>query len=133
MVVLVAVTAALYVVTLLPFKIATIVPGFTEIRPGAAVPVICSLLFGPLAAWGAAIGNLVGDMYGGMLTLGSIGGFIGNFFYGLLPFLIWRRLMRREPQIKSASGLLVFFLACLVSSAVCAAVIGAGLMPIPRL
>ena len=59
MIVLTAVVAALYVCLLLPFKGLVIIPGYTEIRPAALVPLFCSLLFGPAAAWGAAIGNLV--------------------------------------------------------------------------
>jgi energy-coupling factor transport system substrate-specific component len=38
MVVLTALTAALYAAVLIPFKIATLVPGFTEVRPGVVVP-----------------------------------------------------------------------------------------------
>ena len=88
---------------------------------------ICSLLFGPPAAWGAAIGNLVGDILGGTLTAGSIAGFLGNFFYGLLPFVLWRALTRKEPVLNSFGNVLRFVLVCLVSSAACAAVIAAGL------
>ena len=76
MVVLVALTGAAYVAILLPFKIATIVPGFTEIRPASGIPIVCALLFGPAAAWGSAFGNLVGDIFGGTLTPGSIAGFV---------------------------------------------------------
>lgn len=47
MVVLVALTGAAYVAILLPFKIATVVPGFTEIRPATGIPIVCGMLFGP--------------------------------------------------------------------------------------
>ena len=127
MVVLVAVVAAIYAVSLVPFKILTIVPGITEIRPGAAIPVLCSLLFGPPAAWGAAIGNLVGDVMGGTLTPGSFGGFLGNFLYGLLPWAIWQAFTRDEPRLRSLRHLLLFALGVLVSSVVCAIIIGLGL------
>ncbi|MHB0938515.1 MAG: QueT transporter family protein [Armatimonadota bacterium] len=127
MVVLVAVTAALYVAILLPFKFATVVPGFTEIRPGAAIPVVCSIFFGPAAAWGAAIGNLVGDIYGNMLTAGSIAGFVGNFLYGLIPFLLWRALARGEKSgLLAVRKIAAFILGCLLASAVCAVVIAVG-------
>ncbi len=92
MVVLTAVCAACYVAVLLPFKIAVIVPGLTEVRPGAAVPVLMSFLFGPAAAWGSAIGNVVGDILGGMFGPGSIPGAIGNFLYGYFPYALWRAL-----------------------------------------
>ncbi|HUE39808.1 MAG TPA: QueT transporter family protein, partial [Candidatus Binatia bacterium] len=58
MVVFTAISAALYASILIPFKVMPIIPGVTEFRPANAVPVVCSLLFGPAAAWGSAIGNL---------------------------------------------------------------------------
>ncbi len=64
MVVLVSVSAAVYAAVLIPFKVATIIPGFTEIRPAMVLPIIFSFLFGPAGAWGAAFGNLIGDFFG---------------------------------------------------------------------
>ena len=57
MVVLTAVSAALYASILIPFKVVPLVPGVTELRPASAVPVVISFLFGPAGAWGAAFGN----------------------------------------------------------------------------
>jgi len=125
MVVLVAVTAALYVAILLPFKAFTLVPGYTEVRPGAAIPVVCSILFGPPAAWGSAIGNLIGDIYGNMLTPGSIAGFVGNFLYGLIPFLFWRIFVRGKSGL-AIKKTIAYILGCVISSAVCAVVIAVG-------
>jgi len=42
-------------------------------------PGSVSFLFGPAAAFGAAFGNLIADMLGGMLGIGSLFGFVGNF------------------------------------------------------
>ena len=61
MVVLVALTAAVYAAVLIPFKPIPIIPGITEIRPAAAIPIVCGLLFGPAAAWGSAIGKLISE------------------------------------------------------------------------
>ncbi|MBC7289406.1 MAG: QueT transporter family protein, partial [Armatimonadetes bacterium] len=76
MIVLVALTAALYAALLIPFKSIPILPGFSEIRPANVVPIVASLLFGPAAAWGSAIGNLIGDFVG-TLGPGSFFGFVG--------------------------------------------------------
>ena len=93
MVVLVALTAAVYAAVLIPFKVAIpIIPGFTEVRPANVIPVICSLMFGPAAAWGSAFGNLAGDIYGGTFGPGSAFGFVGNFLYGYVPYKLWGRL-----------------------------------------
>ena len=61
LVVQVALTAGLYTAILIPFKPIPLVPGITEVRPANAIPIVCALLFGPAAAWGAAFGNLIGD------------------------------------------------------------------------
>jgi energy-coupling factor transport system substrate-specific component len=87
MVVLVALSAALYAALLIPFKFATIIPGLTEIRPGACVPVVTGILFGPAACWGSGLGNVMGDVVGGMFGPASAFGFFGNF---LLSFVAWK-------------------------------------------
>jgi len=129
MVALVAVTAALYAAVLIPFKAFVIIPGFTEVRPANAIPIVCSLLFGPAAAWGAAIGNLVGDFFG-TLTLGSLFGFIGNFFYGWIPFLVWRAIVGKDAQLSGARQVVAFIAGTLLSSFICAAIIAPGVQAI---
>lgn len=126
MVVLVALTGAAYAAIMIPFKIATIVPGFTEIRPAAGIPVVCGLLFGPAAAWGAAFGNVVGDVFGGMLGPGSVFGFIGNFMLAYVPYRMWRAL-RGDRVADGSPGGLPWLILCAVAGAVsCAAIIGFG-------
>ena len=65
--VLVALSAAIYAAVLIPFKGFVLIPGITEFRPGSAFPVLLGLLFGPAGAWGAAIGNLIGDFFGSLV------------------------------------------------------------------
>jgi len=48
--VLVALTAAVYAVTAVPFKGIKSIPGFTELRPAVAIPVVFGLIFGPAGA-----------------------------------------------------------------------------------
>jgi len=131
MVVLVALTAAVYAAILIPFKVAIpIIPGFTEVRPANVIPVICSLMFGPAAAWGAAFGNLAGDIYGGTFGPGSAFGFVGNFLYGYLPYKLWahrpRRLAANEPAMTSARQVVDYAAAAVLASAACAFVIAWG-------
>jgi energy-coupling factor transport system substrate-specific component len=125
MVVLVALSAAIYAAVLIPFKGFPIIPGAIEIRPANVFPFVFSLLFGPAGAWGAAIGNLIGDFFG-TLTVGSIGGFIGNFFLGLLPYKLWAAFFRRgdvEPNPNAARKLAVYVAVVVITSAVCASII----------
>ncbi len=123
MVVLVALSAAIYAAVLIPFKGFTIIPGFTEVRPANVFPFVFGLLFGPAGAWGAAIGNLIGDFFG-TLGIGSIFGFVGNFFLGFLPYKLWGSFFRRgenmEPNVNSGKKLGVYAAVTILASAVCA-------------
>jgi len=126
MVVLVALSGAAYVAILVPFKIATIIPGFTEIRPASGIPVVCGLLFGPAAAWGSAFGNLVGDIFGGTLTPGSIPGFVGNFLVAYVTYRMWR-VLRGDRHADGSPGQLGWMALCSVAGGlVCAVVIAFG-------
>lgn len=58
MVVLTALTAAVYTALLIFFKGIPLIPGFTEIRVGTVIPVVFGILFGPAGAWGSALGYL---------------------------------------------------------------------------
>jgi energy-coupling factor transport system substrate-specific component len=127
MVVLVALSAAIYAAVLIPFKGFPIVPGYIELRPANAFPIVFGLLFGPAGAWGAAIGNTIGDFVGGTLTVGSVGGFVGNFFLALLPYKMWSVFFRRdenmEENVDSAKKFGVFILLVILGSTVCAVII----------
>ncbi len=126
MVVLVALTAAVYAAILIPLKSIPLIPGVTEIRPANVVPVVFSLLFGPAAAWGSAFGNLIGDFFG-TLGPGSIFGFIGNFFYGLVPYKLWGKMgpfSSKQPlDSRSGRAILEFLLVAFLASAACSAFI----------
>jgi energy-coupling factor transport system substrate-specific component len=123
MVVLVALSAAIYAAVLIPFKGFTIIPGFTEVRPANVFPFVFGLLFGPAGAWGAAIGNLIGDFFG-TLGIGSIAGFVGNFFLGFLPYKMWGSFFRRgenvEQNVNSGKKLAVYIAIVILASAICA-------------
>jgi energy-coupling factor transport system substrate-specific component len=126
MVVLTAISAALYAALLIPFKLLPLIPGVTELRPGNAIPIVCSFLFGPAGAWGAAIGNLIGDFFGGFGP-GAVIGFAGNFLYGLLPYKMWRALGQHQATPRTALGWLAFTGVVATASAGCALCVGWGL------
>jgi energy-coupling factor transport system substrate-specific component len=127
MIVMTAISAAAYVAVLLPFKGFVIIPGLTEVRPGAAIPVVFSFLFGPAAAWGTGFGNIMADALGGMLGPGSFFGFIGNFFYGYLPYALWRAFMgHKNPVLSGPKGWLFFGVILITSCLVIGSVIGWG-------
>ncbi|GJL52888.1 MAG: hypothetical protein NPIRA02_00200 [Nitrospirales bacterium] len=130
LIVLTAQIAAIYAAILIPFKVGIpIIPGFVELRPANAIPLVASLLFGPAAAWGAGIGNLIGDCFG---TLGpaSLFGFLGNFFLGWVPYLMWGNLgplsSGKPPYWQSWTQGFELTTISVVSSAVCAVTIAWG-------
>lgn len=126
LVVFTAISAALYAAILVPFKVMPIIPGVTEFRPANAVPVICSFLFGPAAAWGSAIGNLIGDLFGG-IGPGDVFGFVGNFLYGLVPYRAWEATGGGDPVPHSLGNWLRLLFVVLLAAASCALVVGWGL------
>jgi energy-coupling factor transport system substrate-specific component len=126
LVVLTAMSASLYAALLIPFKVLPLIPGVTELRPGNAIPVVCSLLFGPAGAWGAALGNLIGDFFGG-IGPGDLFGFVGNFLYGVIPYLAWRALSDSDPVPRTPLQWLGFVAVVALAAGACALFIGWGL------
>ena len=126
LVVLTAMSASLYAALLIPFKVLPLIPGVTELRPANALPVVCSFLFGPAGAWGAAIGNLIGDFFGG-IGPGDFFGFAGNFLYGFLPYTLWRAVSADDPLPRNVRQWVAFVGIIALSAGACALVIGWGL------
>ena len=126
LVVFTAITASLYAAILIPFKVLPLVPGVTEFRPANAVPVVCSFLFGPAAAFGAAIGNLIGDLFAG-IGPGDLFGFAGNFLYGLIPYRAWRAITDRDPAPHSGGEWIRFLGVTFLAAGGCSLVVGWGL------
>lgn len=129
MVMLVAVVAAVYAALLIPFNAIVIIPGFTSVRPANVLPVIFGIMFGPAAAWGSAIGNLVSDVFSGQFGIGSVGGFVGNFAFAFVAYRLWGNLgalsSGTEPDFRENAGrqLVEYVVIALVASTTCAAII----------
>ena len=123
MVVLASATAALYAALLIPFKPLVLIPGLTEMRPAAAIPLVAGLLFGPAGAVGAALGNLLGDFFG-TLGWGSLFGLGGNFLLAYIPY----RLIRASEKEYLASwrGLILVEATVVLAAAACGLFIGWG-------
>lgn len=130
MIILVALSAAIYAAFLIVFKGGIpIVPGITEVRPANVFPPVFSLLFGPAGAWGSAIGNFIGDLFGGTLGVGSIFGFFGNFFLGFIPYKMWGAVWGlvgkndMSQTTNSVKKLIAFEIVALTASAACGIII----------
>ncbi len=140
MVILTALSAAIYAAVLIPFKGGIpIIPGITEVRPANVFPTIFGLMFGPAGAWGSGIGNTLADLLGGTLTWASLAGFLGNFMLGFIPYKLWGAtglVPARDmaQNVNSRRKVAAYILAAVVSSSACALIIGwyldlVGLIP----
>ena len=129
MIILTAVCAAIYSAALLAFKTAIpLIPGITEVRVGNIFPMPFGLMFGPAGAWGSAIGNLIGDIFGGTLTPSSLAGFVGNFLLGYLPYTLWTTLIPFHQktfswEVRTWLNWVAYFLIAFISATACAVVI----------
>jgi len=90
--------ALVYALLLIPFNQLQWVVAGIPVRPAAAIPVVCGILFGPAAAWGLGIGNIAGDLFGSW-SLMSIVGFFINMAYPYLAYVLWHMLVKtREAR-----------------------------------
>lgn len=132
MIMLAAVTAAVYAALLLLFAGFVIIPGVTAVRPGNVIPVVFGLMFGPAGIWGAAIGNLIFDIFSGTIGPGSAWGFVGNFFFALIAYKMWGNLgplsSGAEPDFRTNPGrqIVEYALIVVASSVACATIISWG-------
>lgn len=92
-------SAVVFFAIALPFRsLFTLLPGVTEIRPANMVPPVFGIQFGPAAAWGIAVGNLISDILSGSGAFVCITGFVVNFFYTYIPYQLWYTLrLGKEP------------------------------------
>jgi len=126
MIVLTAISAALYAAILIPFKVVPLIPGVTDFRPANAIPIVCSFLFGPAGAWGAAFGNLIGDFFGG-LGPGDFFGFLANLAYGFVPYAVWEAVFDEPPTIGTLGANVALLATIVLASLLCATIVGWGL------
>lgn len=141
MIVLVALTAAIYAAALIVFAGGiALIPGITNVRPANVFPIVFGICFGPAGAWGSAIGLLIGDVFGGTLNPASLGGFVGGFYQGFIAYKIWGALRSPLKGSSPLSGrnLAVFALSTLTASVGAAVIIAwsadlLGLVPFAAL
>ena len=95
------------------------------------IPVAFGLLFGPAGAWGMAIGNMLGDIFGGSFALGSIFGLVGNFLLAYIPYKLWANIgvLKKEeslPDLKGVKKIIMFMVIAILANAACSMFIAWG-------
>ena len=115
-------SAVVFFAIALPFRnLFTLLPGVTEIRPANMVPLVFGIQFGPAAAWGISIGNLVSDILSGSNAFVCLTGFIVNFFYTYIPYKLWYTLrIGKEPihpvRLNTVLEIIKYILVVLIDS-----------------
>ena len=116
MVVLVALSGAMYAAAILVLRTP---PPLSTQWIDQLLPMPLSLLFGPAAAWGMALGAILAGIALGDYS-GLISGPIGCFIAGALPFLLWSRLWPvswgRQVRLNSLRAWFLFTLLAVVSA-----------------
>ena len=100
-----ALVAAIYGGGLLATAGLVVIPGFTWIRPANMLSPVFGILFGVPGALGLALGNLIADALGGFFGVGSLGGFIGNFLLGYIPYKFMK-----DHTLRSSRSVFEFYL-----------------------
>jgi energy-coupling factor transport system substrate-specific component len=125
---LTALTALLYFALIYPFQQFTFFQGNADyLRVGMGIPLAFSFLFGPAAAWGTAIGNIIYDASTASLGPISVFGFVGNFLIAYLPYTIWNKLTAEKPDLKSIKKVGLFAGLAMLGCLICGVLIAAGL------
>ena len=93
-----ALAAAIYGGSLAATGGLPVIPGFTWLRPGNSLAPLFGILFGVPGALGTAIGNFIADALTGYLSIGSIGGFVGNFLIAYIPYKLMTDHSFRTPR-----------------------------------
>jgi energy-coupling factor transport system substrate-specific component len=120
----IALSAVIYLLVLIPFNQVHWDIAGISLRPAAALPVVFGILWGPAAAWGLGLGNVAGDLFGSWSPM-SIFGFLINFLYPYLSYLLWHRLMKGHEIRMGFYSTGCFWLVSFVTTLACMALLAA--------
>ncbi len=95
-----------YLILAVPFRVMTVIPGFTEIRPVQLLKPVYGVFFGIPGCLAFAVGNLIGDLLGDSLKWSSIAGFAANFAGPFVFWLFWSRLSKTTFSLRRGKDLL---------------------------
>ena len=115
---LTAILIAVYMVVAIPFKVMSIIPGFTDIRPVLLLNPVYGIFFGIPGCIAFAVGNLIGDIFSDSLRWSSIMGFLANFAGPFIFWLYWNRISKTPFSLRSGKSLLKQLVITIVSAVV---------------
>ena len=95
-----------YLIVAIPFKVMSVIPGFTDIRPVSLLQPVYGVFFGIPGCFAFAIGNLIGDIASDSLRWSSIAGFAANFAAPLLFYLFGCYFSKAPFSLRTGKNLL---------------------------
>ena len=109
---------AVYLIIAIPFKVMSIIPGFTDIRPVMLFKPVYGIFFGIPGCIAFAIGNLIGDIISDSVRWTSIAGFAANFLGPFIFYLFFVKFAKTDFSLRTVKKLLIFFAVTVVSSVI---------------
>ncbi|WP_350455547.1 DMT family transporter [Slackia heliotrinireducens] len=107
-VLLFAALLVVYLVIALPFKVLLVIPGFSDIRPVYMLYPVYGIFFGVPGCLATAFGNLICDVVSDGLRLSSISGFIANFLYPYILYILWTKVPKTRFCLRRRRMLTAF-------------------------
>ena len=112
-----------YLILAVPFKVMSVIPGFTDIRPVTILGPIYALFYGVPGCTIFAVMNVVMDALAGELMWTSIPGLIANFVGPYLFLVYWKKYAKTAPRLKRIGNILHFCLTLIIAAVIEAAII----------
>ncbi|MBO4897807.1 MAG: hypothetical protein J5590_05880 [Clostridia bacterium] len=95
-----------YLIVAVPFKVMSVIPGFTDIRPVMLLVPVYAVFFGTQGCASLAVGNLIMDIVSGSLHWSCLPGFIANFLGPFIIYWYWTRISKTEFSLRNGKNLL---------------------------
>lgn len=95
-----------YLIVAIPFKVMSVIPGFTDIRPVTLLEPVYGIFFGVYGCIAFAIGNLIGDILSGSLRWSSIAGFILCYSGPFAYWFFWNKISKTSFCLRTGKDLL---------------------------
>ncbi len=113
----------IHLVMAMPFKSWVLIPEFTDIRPVAGLLPVYGVFMGPVGGFATAFANFIEDALTGMLTWGSVAGFVSNLLVPYLYYKLWYCFFKKPFEVKTGKDLIGYSLLVLLLSLMQAAMI----------
>lgn len=105
-----------FLIVAIPFKVMSVIPGFTDIRPVSLLQPVYGIFFGIPGCIAFAIGNLIGDIVSDSVRWSSIAGAAANFAGPFLFYLFRCRLSKEPFSLRTGKNLLMQILVTFLSA-----------------